>query len=159
MPTPPGLRRVAYFAYGSNLDPEQMRRRCPDARSVGPATLRGFVLEFRGHSRTWGGGVANVRPKRGGLVRGLVYSLTIRDLARLDQFEGHPWQYARFAMKVEHRAGRASAAQVYAMVATDRPVSPPSDSYLSVLSRAYARLGFDPAALRRAVRRSRPAPP
>ncbi len=33
---------IRYFAYGSNMNRAAMRRRCPDARAVGPATLEGY---------------------------------------------------------------------------------------------------------------------
>jgi hypothetical protein len=30
-----------YFAYGSNMDRPAMKRRCPGARALGPATIDG----------------------------------------------------------------------------------------------------------------------
>ena len=36
-----------YFAYGSNLDLEQMAQRCPDAEIVGPVRLENYELRFR----------------------------------------------------------------------------------------------------------------
>ena len=30
-----------YFAYGSNINLDQMTYRCPDAQAVGPVTLEG----------------------------------------------------------------------------------------------------------------------
>ena len=36
-----------YFAYGSNMNPEQIRRRIPEARAVGRATLRGWKVVER----------------------------------------------------------------------------------------------------------------
>ena len=38
-----------YFAYGSNLDLEQMAQRCPDAEIVGPVRLENYELRFRGN--------------------------------------------------------------------------------------------------------------
>ncbi|MDY0002073.1 MAG: gamma-glutamylcyclotransferase family protein [Polyangia bacterium] len=40
------MKPVLYFAYGSNLDQAQMRRRCPTAAPIGPATLDGWRLAF-----------------------------------------------------------------------------------------------------------------
>jgi len=57
-----------YFAYGSNLDGAQMRRRCPSARLVGAAILDGYRLGFAGQSAAWGGGVATVVRDREGRV-------------------------------------------------------------------------------------------
>lgn len=36
-----------YFAYGSNINLNQMEHRCPDASVVGPVTLEGWELLFR----------------------------------------------------------------------------------------------------------------
>src|SRR5262245_26446365 len=52
--------RMFYFAYGSNLDPEQMRERCPGHAVVGLAELRDHKLTFQLTSHDWGGGVASV---------------------------------------------------------------------------------------------------
>ena len=49
-----------YFAYGSNINLEQMAVRCPAAQVVGPAVLVGLVLLFRGLRR--GTGVASIVP-------------------------------------------------------------------------------------------------
>jgi hypothetical protein len=43
-----------YFAYGSNLSPEQMARRCPDSIFLGKATLRGYRWQINER------GVANI---------------------------------------------------------------------------------------------------
>ena len=40
-----------YFAYGSNLDLEQMAQRCPDAEIVGPVRLENYELRFRGSEK------------------------------------------------------------------------------------------------------------
>lgn len=50
-----------YFAYGSNLDLEQMAQRCPDAEIVGPVRLENYELRFRGS------GFATVAPKKAAL--------------------------------------------------------------------------------------------
>ena len=54
-----------YFAYGSNINLEQMAYRCPDASVVGPVTLEGWELLFRR------GGFATIAPKEGEQVTGL----------------------------------------------------------------------------------------
>jgi gamma-glutamylcyclotransferase (GGCT)/AIG2-like uncharacterized protein YtfP len=70
-----------YFAYGSNMDRAAMRRRCPGARALGPATLQGhrFFVGIDG----WG----SVKPERGDSVHGVLWRLTPRDLAALHAYE------------------------------------------------------------------------
>ena len=41
------MSRNEYFAYGSNLNFEQMAYRCPEATVVGTAKLDGYELAFR----------------------------------------------------------------------------------------------------------------
>ena len=50
-----------YFAYGSNINLDQMAQRCPDAQVVGPVTLENYELLFRGNLR--GAGVATIAPR------------------------------------------------------------------------------------------------
>lgn len=42
------MEETLYFAYGSNINLEQMEHRCPDALLVGPVTLQNYELQFRG---------------------------------------------------------------------------------------------------------------
>jgi gamma-glutamylcyclotransferase (GGCT)/AIG2-like uncharacterized protein YtfP len=78
-----------YFSYGSNLNPEQMRERCPDHKVVGMAALHDHRLSFPLTSHDWGGGVASVVPSHGTDVWGIVYDLSEADLAALDRYEGY----------------------------------------------------------------------
>ena len=91
-----------YFAYGSNLSQEQMAQRCPDSIYVGVAFLQGY----RWHINTRG--YANVikledpidvpAARKAALgVYGLVYTLTEKDEAVLDECEGVPWAYSKVA--------------------------------------------------------------
>ncbi len=82
-----GLRPYLYFAYGSNLDVEQMAGRCPGARMRHPYTLKDWRLVFRG--------VADVIPAEGHEVRGGLYTITAEDEAGLDRYEGYPSLYTK----------------------------------------------------------------
>ena len=58
-----------YFAYGSNINLDQMAYRCPAAQVVGPVVLEGYELLFRGNAS--GNGVATIKPKEGQQVHGI----------------------------------------------------------------------------------------
>jgi gamma-glutamylcyclotransferase (GGCT)/AIG2-like uncharacterized protein YtfP len=137
-----------YFAYGSNLDSEQMFCRCPSAQLVGPGQLDGYRLAFAGRSAAWGGGVATVMRDRDRCVDGLVWEISAEDLAELDRYEGHPFSYARKRLLV-WLDGRRRQVQVYIKPAPQ--MTRPSGEYFQVLSDAYSRHGFDAKALRRAA--------
>ncbi len=56
------MNETLYFAYGSNLDQQQMRKRCPGARVLAPGVLRGYRIAFGNHSVKRGGAVATIVP-------------------------------------------------------------------------------------------------
>lgn len=74
-----------YFAYGSNTNGYQMARRCPDARWVGTATLRGWELKERLY--------ADIEPMPCARVYGVVYQISMSDRLNLDRYEGVPTTY------------------------------------------------------------------
>ena len=71
-----------YFAYGSNMDEERMKCRCPGARLAGAAKLADyrFVLDVHG--------VATVIPEKGSAVSGLLWNITPNCEESLDVYEG-----------------------------------------------------------------------
>jgi hypothetical protein len=79
---------MLYFAFGSNLDPDQMRARCPAHKVVGMAALRDHKLIFPIYSTTWAGGVASLQLSHGHDVWGMLYELNDDDLRTLDGHEG-----------------------------------------------------------------------
>ncbi|RUM96790.1 gamma-glutamylcyclotransferase [Pseudaminobacter arsenicus] len=83
-----GREQVLYFAYGSNMDPEQMRERCPDAELVGIGVLADHALCFPRRSKNRNCGVSSVAPVAGRETWGVVFHLTPQDLAALDVSEG-----------------------------------------------------------------------
>jgi gamma-glutamylcyclotransferase (GGCT)/AIG2-like uncharacterized protein YtfP len=139
-----------YFAYGSNLDHWQMRRRCPGAAIVGPAILHGHRLAFAGYSRAWGGPVATLVHNDTAAVEGVLYRLERGELGVLDRYEGYPRWYQRRRRVVRDEAGRDHRAHVY-VLPRDVALAPPSISYFTVIHRAYRRLGFDESMLYSAV--------
>jgi gamma-glutamylcyclotransferase (GGCT)/AIG2-like uncharacterized protein YtfP len=80
---------MIYFAYGSNLDFAQMRKRCPSAQFVAKARLPDCCLAFTRKSIGWGCGVADVRPASGQEVWGVVYNIAETEIGLLDKAEGY----------------------------------------------------------------------
>ena len=107
------MRQVIVFAYGSNLDDQQMRSRCASARIEARAVLPNHALAFGGFSQRWGGAVASVVPEPGARVEGLLYRITSPDLRALDRHEGFPFAYERISKLVTDERGRRRRAQVY----------------------------------------------
>ena len=125
-----------YFSYGSNLDPDQMRRRCSSSQTVGAAVIRGYLLTFPRRSQRWGGGVAGVEPDEGSVVHVAVYRLSDIDLKRLDGFEGvNEGRYRREEVEVAMADGGTESVTLY--VASPEPGGPfkPSSDYLAAIIR------------------------
>ena len=59
-----------YFAYGSNMNLNQMAFRCPDAEVVESVRLEGYRLAFR--TNGGGNGVATILPEEGSYVDGVL---------------------------------------------------------------------------------------
>ncbi len=136
---------MLYFAYGSNLDPNQMRERCPDHRVVGLAALHEHRLVFPVFSNNWGGGVSSIQPHHGETIWGILYELSEADLASADRYEGFraPGDqhnlYDRDHVTVELvRPDDGSVprrVRAWAYFARPSNPSPPSQRYLDVVLR------------------------
>lgn len=141
------------FAYGSNLDAEQMLRRCPSSRLAGAATLDGYRLGFAGRSALWEGrAVATVEKCPGSRVPGLLWLISPSDLKRLDGFEGVPAAYRRQQVIVDADAGRALSALAYIRQGGAGGI--PSARYFAVITRAYVKYGFNVDVLSDALQRA-----
>lgn len=80
---------MLYFAYGSNMNWQQMRERCPSARFVGVALLADHKLAFTRESAKRGCGVADAVHEHGRELWGVVYEIDDLDLGKLDRCEGY----------------------------------------------------------------------
>lgn len=129
-----------YFAYGSNMDKDQMLERCPSAVLVGPATLADYRLAFTIFSPKRNCGCADIVPSVGSVVYGLLYDLTDADMQALDGFEGHPVHYQRLLIRVKTE-GREMDAYSYEVVNKQNDMRP-SIHYLGLLQSAATRFDF-----------------
>jgi gamma-glutamylcyclotransferase (GGCT)/AIG2-like uncharacterized protein YtfP len=80
---------MLYFAYGSNLDWAQMRKRCPSAQFVSVALLPEHRLLFTRKSRDRNCGVSDVVAEAKESVWGAVFDIHETDIGLLDKAEGY----------------------------------------------------------------------
>lgn len=78
---------MLYFAYGSNMDWEQMRGRCPSAKFVSIARLKDYRFAIARTSHSRGCGSAGVLSQPGAAVWGVVYEIDAQDFGPLDAAE------------------------------------------------------------------------
>ena len=118
-----------YFAYGSNMNLEQMKYRCPAAEVVENVRLENYRLAFRG--RAPGNGVATVLPEKGSCVEGVLWKITEACEKNLDFYEGFPSFYGKESIRVKNQDGVEKEVFVYMMNAPHKDVpAKPSKFYL-----------------------------
>lgn len=143
-----------YFAYGSNMDPAQIRRRCPSARFVDIACLADHRLAFTRRSGRRRSGVADVVAAPDETVWGIVYRLLrVRDIEVLDRAEGfepgrrRAQRYVRetrivgLGPNAEIDAAKPRSVNIYIARRQKNP-PPPSAAYLAQLARGAEYWGL-----------------
>ena len=135
-----------YIAYGSNMNLEQMERRCPGARVAGKSWLKDYQLFFAGRSEA---AVASIEPAEGHAVPVVLWEITPRDEQALDRYVGYPWFYGKQDLTVVV-IGKLVSAMVYVM-GPGFAYGAPSKPYLDCIREGYASAGFDTAVLDEAV--------
>ncbi len=128
-----------YFAYGSNLDTRQMRRRCPSARPILVGDAQDWRLTFAG------AGFANIERAKGARTPGVVWVIeNPADWLALDRYEGYPGQYRRIRVRVVLDRGAWTWATAYTMTPENaRRLSLPSDGYWAICYAGYHAYGLD----------------
>ena len=81
---------MLYFAYGSNLNHFQMKRRCKDSFFLKKFILKNFRLTFRSKYRA-----ADIEPKKNSIVPGALYKISKSDEKKLDVYEDFPILYKK----------------------------------------------------------------
>lgn len=130
------------FGYGSNMDPAQMRERCPESDLTWfIAEARGYKLCFPRKSIKRKGGVGSITPVQDASVWGVVFAVSKRDLARLDDYEGVPKQaYTRD--KIEVFTSDGDRLKVWTYIATPKGIYHPHSEYLTLYVRGAQYFGL-----------------
>ena len=119
---------MMYFAYGSNLNIDQMNYRCPDSRYIMNGVLPGHRLVFRGP--------LDIQRQNRKVTHGAIFQISKRDLRALDHYEGYPKCYTRQIMSIQMDKDAYIDCWVYQM--TNRTVEKrdgrmPSDRYMETV--------------------------
>ena len=144
-------KKRLYIAYGSNLNLEQMRHRCPAAEVVGKSTLHGWRLRFRGGAHS---AVATIEQNKDFSVPALVWRIQPDDELALDRYEGFPFLYRKEMLRVPID-GKRVCAMVYIMNEAGHPYGLPSVGYYNTIFQGYQNARFDTEILRQAAEDSR----
>lgn len=123
--------KIYYFAYGSNMNFKQMKRRCSTARFLMKAKLYGYKFVYDGYSKECSGALANVVRSNGDVVEGAIYELDDKCIERLDKYEGFPVDYQRHLLEIIGDNGVKYYAYVY--LREPGPSGKPGDRYRKII--------------------------
>lgn len=128
-----------YMAYGSNLNVEQMKRRCPDAKPLCLQVINDYHLIFRR-------GFLTIEPKKGSEVPVEVWQISDRDEKNLDRYEGYPKFYHKAVVQFKLYPYGEDPKQTEAMVYIMNkgfPAENPSTHYLETVRDGYNDFGLN----------------
>lgn len=104
------------FAYGSNMLTSRIRERCPSARALGIAELRGHELRWHKGSKKDGSGKCDIlqSTEPNAIVYGVLFEIEVGEKSTLDYVEGLGKGYDEKEVRVSHRDTPRSAIAYFA---------------------------------------------
>ena len=123
---------MLYFAYGSNLNHFQMKRRCKDSIFLKKINLKDFRLTFRSKYRA-----ADIEKKKNSIVLGALFEISRSDEKKLDVYEDFPILYKKYYFSYYGKK-----VMTYTMV-KKTPFRFPTTRYLNVVKQGYKDCRLD----------------
>ena len=117
---------MLYFAYGSNLNHFQMKRRCKDSLFLKKMNLKDFKLTFRSKYRA-----ADIEKNKNSLVPGGLFEISKSDEKKLDVYEDYPTLY-----KKHYFYYYGKKVMTYTMN-KKTPFRYPTERYLNIVKQGY----------------------
>ena len=131
---------MLYFAYGSNLNHFQMKRRCKDSVFLKKINLTNFKLTFRSKYRA-----ADIEPKKNSIVPGALFEISKSDEKKLDVYEDYPVLYKKYYFTYYSK-------KVMTYTMTKKTLfAYPTERYLNIIKRGYVDCNLDKAYLSMAL--------
>ena len=131
---------MLYFAYGSNLNHFQMKRRCKDSIFLKKFKLKNFRLTFRSKYRA-----ADIERKKNSIVPGALFKISKSDEKKLDIYEDYPTLYKKHYF---HYYGKK--VMTYVMV-KKTSFKFPTERYLNTVKQGYKDCCLDKKYLQKAL--------
>jgi len=131
---------MLYFAYGSNLNHFQMKKRCKDSVFLKKINLKDFKLTFRSKYRA-----ADIESKKNSIVPGGLFEISKSDEKKLDIYEDYPILYKKHYFNYHGKK-----IMTYTMV-KKTSFKFPTERYLSLIKQGYKDCNLDSKILNRAL--------
>ena len=132
---------MLYFAYGSNLNHFQIKRRCKDSVFLKKYELKDYRLNFRSKYRA-----ADIEKKKNSIVLGALFEISKRDEKKLDVYEDFPTLYTKIYFKYYNKK-----VMTYIMVKKTE-FRYPTEKYLNVIKQGYKDCNLDKKYLTNALK-------
>ena len=132
---------MLYFAYGSNLNHFQMKKRCKESVFLKKINLTNFKLTFRSKYRA-----ADIEPKKNSIVPGALFEISKSDEKKLDVYEDYPVLYKKYYFNYYGKK-----VMTYTM-AKKTLFAYPTERYLNVVKRGYKDCNLDNHILKKALK-------
>ena len=123
---------MLYFAYGSNLNLFQMKRRCKDSVFLKKYELKGYKLNFRSKYRA-----ADIEKSKNSIVPGALFEISKSDEKKLDVYEDYPILYKKLYFSYYNKT-----VMTYIMV-NKTEFRYPTERYLNVVKQGYRDCKLD----------------
>ena len=133
---------MLYFAYGSNLNHFQMKRRCKDSIFIKKINLKNFTLTFRSKYKA-----ADIEFKKNSIVTGGLFEISKSDEKKLDVYEDYPILYKKYYFNYYRKK-----VMTYVMV-KKTSFKYPTERYLNTVKRGYKDCNLDKKYLSKALTR------
>ena len=122
---------MLYFAFGSNLNRKQIKRRCKNSRFISRHILKNYQLVFRSKY-----GAADIQRKKGSSVLGAIYDISKADEKKLDVYEEFPKVYVKKYFKILGKK------VMFYYMSNKTKQTEPSRRYLSSIIQGYKDCGY-----------------
>ena len=123
---------MLYFAYGSNLNHLQMKKRCKDSIFLKKINLGNFKLTFRSKFRA-----ADIERKKKSIVPGALFEISKSDERKLDIYEDYPILYKKYYFTFYRK-------KIMTYTMTKKTIfSYPTERYLDIVKKGYKDCKLD----------------
>ena len=133
-------QRIYYFAFGANLSPDVLKQRHMAIYETIDHTLEEAELRFTLRGFYKDHGFASADAAAGGKIYGKLYLMTLRDVKRMDYFEGVPFRKVHDKIFGDFQG----EAFFYYRAATVTQNLKPTQEYLDFITTAYREMDCVP---------------
>ena len=128
---------MLYFAYGSNLNHNQMKNiRCFGSKYIKSFFLKDYKLIFSHPNKLNKFGYGNIMQKKGSKVAGAIWDITKEHEKILDTYEGFPYIYQKEYFYLEGK-------KIMFYIMSRYFIKNPPKSYIDTINKGYEDCNID----------------